>query len=92
MQDFVWQQKNPLPINDSGLGAGARPLHCKVYKQTYWAGLKFDNKKAMTGNARHGEHQTSPRVSYLWAGAKKIRYHNDSGLGAGASSCWQRTV
>lgn len=47
-------------------------------------------KKAMTDNARHGEHQTSPRVSYLWAGAKKIRYHNDSGLGAGASSCWRR--
>ena len=40
------------------LGAGARPLLCKVYKQTYWAGLKFDNKKAMTDNARHGEHQT----------------------------------
>jgi hypothetical protein len=49
-------------------------------------------QKAMTDNARHSEHQTSPRVSYLWAGAKKIRYHNDSGLGAGASSCWQMTL
>ena len=47
--------KKSATINDSGLGAVARPLHCKVYKQTYWAGLKFDNKKAMTGNARHGE-------------------------------------
>jgi hypothetical protein len=28
-------------------------------------------QKAMTDNARHSEHQTSPRVSYLWAGAKK---------------------
>jgi len=28
-------------------------------------------QKVMTDNARHGEHQTPPRVSYLWAGAKK---------------------
>ena len=28
-------------------------------------------QKAMTDNARHSEHQTSPRVSYLRAGAKK---------------------
>ena len=31
------------------LGAGAHPLYCKVYKQTYWAGLKFDNKKSHDG-------------------------------------------
>ncbi|RGH89531.1 hypothetical protein DW733_11150 [Ruminococcus sp. AM28-13] len=49
-------------------------------------------KKAMTGNARHGEHQTPPSVSYLWAGAKKSATINDSGSGAGASPCWQRTV
>jgi len=92
MQDFVRQQKNPPYHSKAELGAGASPIHCKVYKQTYWAGLKFDNKKAMTDNARHGEQQTPPSVSYLWAGAKKIRYHNDSGLGAGARPCWQITL
>ena len=47
-------------------------------------------KKAMTGNARHGEHQTPPSVSYLWAGAKKSATINDSGSGAGARPCWRR--
>ena len=37
-------------------------------------------QKAMTGNARHGEHQKPPSVSYLWAGAKKSATINDSGL------------
>nr|DAZ36915.1 MAG TPA: hypothetical protein [Caudoviricetes sp.] len=34
----------------------------------------------MTGNARHGEHQTPPSISYLWAGAKKSATINDSGI------------
>ena len=38
-------------------------------------------QKAMTDNARHGEHQTPPSVSYLWAGAKKSATINDSGIG-----------
>ena len=38
-------------------------------------------QKAMMDNARHGEHQTPPSVSYLWAGAKKSATINDSGFG-----------
>ena len=34
----------------------------------------------MTDNARHGEQQTPPSVSYLWAGAKKSATINDSGI------------
>ena len=59
-------------------------LNCKVYVQTCLSGTEFGQQKAMTGNARHGEHQTSPSVSYLWAGAKKSATINDSGLSAGA--------
>jgi hypothetical protein len=37
-------------------------------------------QKAMTDNARHGEHQTPSSVSYLWAEIKKSATINDSGL------------
>lgn len=55
-------------------------LNCKVYVQTCLSGTEFGQQKAMTGNARHGEHQTPPSVSYLWAGAKKSATINDSGI------------
>ena len=65
-------------------------LNCKVYVQTCLSGTEFGQQKAMTGNARHGEHQTPPSISYLWAGANKSATINDSGLGAGACPCWRR--
>ena len=37
-------------------------------------------QKTMTDNSRHGEHQTPPSISYLWAGAKKSATINDSGF------------
>ena len=53
---------------------------CLGNTKTPPAALSSDNKKAVTDNARHGEQQTPPSVSYLWAGAKKSATINDSGI------------
>ena len=39
------------------------------------------HKKAVAGDARHGEHRTFPSVSYPWAVTKKSATINDSGSG-----------
>ena len=71
MQDFEREQKNPPYQSKAELGAGASPYIVKFTNKLIERDWSLITKKAMTGNARHGDSPNSPSVSYLWAGAKK---------------------